>query len=230
MSRTVAFATAIAAFSCAALTAAADPVPLSDLLGQADGMVVGDKRFTFHAFSSPRFSAADILVETVVHGDSEHGFRLVQAFDDPGGDPSPSDGYLTFSVRTMTPGARIMSDRIRFGASTGEPGSWVRLNEHVFDAAGSGEIVSRSFLAEGGRGHEVFETDFDHGAEGREALRIEQDVWIFSAPHGSAVAEFMERTFLTQTASAAPLPSAAVLGGAGLLSLAAGRRRRRELT
>jgi hypothetical protein len=224
MSRT-AFPTAaaVAALLCPALTAAADPVPLADLIGSPDGMVVGDKHFTFQSFGSTRFSAADIMVEAVENSGTEHGFRLIQAFDDPGGDPSPSDGYLTFSVRSMTPGANIRADHIRFGASTGEPGSWVRLNEHVFDAEGGNEILSRTFLAEGGRGEELFERVFDHLNGGRDFLRIEQDVWIFSAPDGAAVAHFMERTF--ETVGAVPLPSAALLGGAGLLGLSARRRR-----
>lgn len=223
MRHTLRWITAAAALPCAAGTAAADPVPLASLLGRSGGMVVGDKEFTFHSFGSTRFSAADVMVESVNGSGSEHGFRLIQAFDDPGGDPSPSDGYLTFSVRSMTPGANIRSDHIRFSASTGEPGSWVRLNEHVFTDAGGDEIMSRTFLAEGGRGQEVFEGAFNHDNGGRDTLHIEQDVWIFSAPGGAAMAHFMERTF--ETVGAVPLPSAALLGGAGLAALASRRRR-----
>ena len=221
MKRSVCTAATVAALAGAASGANAVPVPLADLLGRDEGLVVGDKHFRFGTFMSGRFDAHDIMVDAVTSGPDTHGFRLITTFDDPAGDAAPSDGYLTFSVRTRRAGGHVVADRIRFGAATGESGSWVRLNEHVLNQGGD-EILSRSFLAEGGQGDQVFEADFDHEGSVHEFLDIQQDMWIFSAPDGSAVAQFMERTFETVSV---PLPSAGLLGGGGLLVLTVRRRR-----
>jgi hypothetical protein len=209
------------ALLAAAPLAGADPVRLSDLIGRSDGMVVGGKRFNFHRFQSLRFRAEDIIVEAVDRSQSEHGFRLVHVLDDPSGDPSPSDGAVSFTVRSMEGHGRIIRDRIGFTATSAVSGAWVRLNEHVFNANGD-ELASRSLLIEGGVGQQTLEDGAVYDGEGLDELTFEQDFWIFSAPAGGASAQAMERTFETVSV---PLPSPALLGGAGLMALAARRRR-----
>lgn len=218
-------AAAAAGLLAAAPAAHADLVRLSDLIGRESGFIVGGKQFIFHSFSSETHTADEVFVEPVDRGQANHGFRLVMEMHDDFGDILASDGQLSFTVQPTNPARRIIRDRIGFAASTSGPLSWVRLNEHVFAPDGT-EILSRSFLAEGNNGRQGFGQNFNHEGDGHHSLLITQDVWIFSGAGAerSSMAHFMERTFLSGPSM--PLPSASLVGGAGLLSLILRRRRR----
>ena len=207
-----------------------DAVSLSTVLNSNDRQViVGDKLFTFLAYTSSQFSANTTFISGFIANNPLDGigFDITGGFGDAiPGDLNISEFNIRYTVEVLpafvAQGYRIKDVALLFnGAATGS-GSYARVDETVLDAlAPTAPLLTQlSAFAIAGQAS-VFQDFEDFSPANYLKLDVNKDVKFFAnGTGGTASASFVRQSF----SQVVPAPaSGALLGLAGLVAI---RRRR----
>lgn len=211
-------------------------VRLSQVIGNE--FIVGDKKFKFadDCWEGNGFSAYNIKISPLIFPNplDGQGFRLIGDWRDgtPGGDDGGvEDGNgvrswnIKYSVEVrpefIAQGYRISDTYLAFDGDAYGNNSYAKVNEAVKDAYGN--LISNRSVYSNGNGTEDLTDNFDLPNLVTK-LNISKELKVYGyGQHGWAEATTVDQAF-SQTVII-PLPSVAGLGCAGLLGLAARRRR-----
>jgi hypothetical protein len=209
-----------------------DSIILDDLIDAGGQFIVDDKLFTIESWRSDVFNAGTIsIIGFIALNPNEYGFRNI-GFDivGPFGDGTPGntevhEGNLQYTVEVLPQyyqqGVRIHDARLTFNGSAGNPGSFARVDESLFDADTNSFLGQLEVFYNANTPPQIQMTDeVVFGLPGYRALEVNKDLKFFSpTAEGFSTASFIRQEF-----SQIPAPGAlALLGAAGL----AARRRRR---
>jgi hypothetical protein len=207
-------------------------VQLDTVLGSADHQViVGDKLFTFVAYTSVAFPASGISVVgfTAVNPLTGTGFDLTGGFSDVNpGDATVPEFNLRYTVEVLPAflqqGYRITDSELLFNGTATGVGSYARVDESLLDyfgQPGTNLITMASAYAYGvNPPANQLQDRHVFGPPGYSKIEVDKDVQFFAHGAGStATASFVRQSF-----SQIPAPGAlALVGFAGIV---VGARRR----
>jgi hypothetical protein len=205
---------------------------LAAILASNDHQVnIGDKTFTFNAFTSSVFPMANVFITGFVAANPLNGigFDITGGFGDiTPGDTLISEFNILYTVEVqsafLNQGYRLKDVALAFnGAATG-PGSYARVDESVFDYFGPvGHDLLGTLATAATAGLTPILQDYrDFSPSSYAKLTVNKDVKFFAnGAGGTASASFIRQSF-SQVVIPAP-GAAALLGLGGLVAI---RRRR----
>ena len=188
-----------------------DSVPLSDLEGGGT-LTVGDKIFSgFNYLATGDMpDSANINVQGIIDCDGNYGVRFQGAFLDlPGG--GASDGLIGFNVSVAPNSSMLISDA-HLAANLDVIGGGLALITETFLPTFNN--VNLSVFNDGNQQQLSDWVDFDQPVQ---SLPVQKDILLLADDNGVATAF----SFVDQTFSQVPEPSAAwllMLGGLGLVT------------
>ncbi len=202
-------------------SAHAASVPLSDLINNGGTVQSGDKTFSDFTYqkTGDMPGADDVLVQDIVDQDGNVGIRFFAGFIDLAGGSS-SDALITFNVNVP-----VGSDQLITGAH-------MAANPAVFDNSTGLASVTETFLPnvdndklvvfDFGEGDDKLTDSLSFGLPGFVTLPVQKDLILHTTSDTGAVT----MSFIDQTFTQVPEPSAVALLMLGLIGLLGSYRRR----
>lgn len=207
-------------------------VPLSTVLNSADrGVIVGDKLFTFVAYTSVSFPASGLTVVGFIAPNplAGTGFDLTGGFADVNpGDSVVPEFNLRYTVEVLPAfiqqGFRITDAELLFNGNATGAGSYARVDESLLDffgQPGTNLITTASAYALGQNPPANRLQDYHvFGPPGYTKIEVNKDVQFFArGANDTATASFVRQSF-----SQIPTPGAVTL--IALAGVIVGARRR----
>lgn len=229
----IGLAASVASVSQGAITLGnGDSVSLQSILTSNDRQVnIGDKTFTFGAFTSSAFQVQNVFITGFIASNPLNGigFDITGGFGDVvPGDALISEFNILYNVEVqpafLQQGYRLKDVGLVFNGSATGAGSYARVDENIFDFNGQpGQNLLGLLSASAIAGNQpVLQSFIDFSPANYTKFQVNKDVKFFAnGTGGTASASFIRQSF-SQVIIPAP-GAAALVGFGGLVAL---RRRR----